>query len=106
MPTSLVLARKHRPRPLPVCQSHDPEIWFPLGETHKADQMAISLAKALCDVCPFKQICLAWALDHGVTDGIWGGKTSSERRAMTRQGELSNAPDETRKAMARVMASA
>ena len=28
--------------------------------------------------------CLAWALDHNVTDGVWGGTTADERRAIRR----------------------
>jgi hypothetical protein len=26
--------------------------------------------------------CLAWALNHGVAGGIWGGATEEERRAI------------------------
>jgi hypothetical protein len=26
--------------------------------------------------------CLAWALDHAVSSGVWGGTTEEERRAL------------------------
>jgi hypothetical protein len=25
---------------------------------------------------------LAWAIDHGITSGVWGGTTEDERRAL------------------------
>jgi hypothetical protein len=34
--------------------------------------------------CPVRTPCLAWALEHGVAAGVWGGATEEERRAMRR----------------------
>jgi WhiB family transcriptional regulator, redox-sensing transcriptional regulator len=32
-----------------------------------------------CRACPVKMDCLAWALDHRIMHGIWGGKSERER---------------------------
>jgi WhiB family transcriptional regulator, redox-sensing transcriptional regulator len=68
-----------------ACQGYDPELFFPFSETGPA-KVEIWNAKQVCHACPVQWTCLSWALQHGVTDGIWGGSTGSERRAML--GEL------------------
>ncbi len=45
-----------------ACRDADPDLFFPTG--------------------PAQARCLAWALDHGVTDGVWGGTTEDERRTI------------------------
>ena len=37
---------------------------------------------SVCSDCPVKDTCLAWALENEKY-GIWGGKTASQREAMT-----------------------
>lgn len=37
-------------------------------------------AKAVCRSCPVRETCLQYALEEGIRDGIWGGRTGSERR--------------------------
>jgi hypothetical protein len=39
-------------------------------------------AIAVCRSCPVADECLAYALDRYETEGVWGGKTPAERRAM------------------------
>jgi hypothetical protein len=39
-------------------------------------------ALAWCGPCPVRAECLAWALLHRAADGVWGGTTEEERRAM------------------------
>ncbi|MDP9403221.1 MAG: WhiB family transcriptional regulator [Actinomycetota bacterium] len=36
---------------------------------------------AVCDLCPVQEECLAFALREGV-EGIWGGSSTSERKAI------------------------
>jgi len=60
------------------CLNRDPEMFFP----NAADNP--SRAVAVCRTCPVQAPCLAAALDAGECDGIWGGTTPSERRAMRR----------------------
>ena len=32
--------------------------------------------------CRVQRACLTWALRHAMSDGIWGGSTETERRAI------------------------
>jgi len=50
---------------------------FFLGRGGKATK-----ARELCDGCPVKRNCLAFALYYGEEEGIWGGLTPDERRDM------------------------
>lgn len=59
-----------------LCQSVDPEVFFP-APTEPADT-----AMALCRNCDVQGACLAWALDVGDCHGVWGATTARERRAM------------------------
>lgn len=59
-----------------VCQSVDPETFFP-APSEPADA-----AIELCRSCPVQGSCLAWALEVGDLHGVWGGTTARERRAM------------------------
>jgi WhiB family redox-sensing transcriptional regulator len=64
-----------------ACRYADPELFFPIGTTGPALRQ-IQEAKRVCRTCPAQIQCLAWALDHGVTDGVWGGTTEDQRRAI------------------------
>ena len=33
-------------------------------------------------MCQVQWACLTWALQHAMSEGIWGGSTESERRAI------------------------
>ena len=66
-----------------ACRDADPDLFFPIGPTGPALRQADE-AKRICRTCPVQARCLAWALDHGVTDGVWGGTTEDERRAIWR----------------------
>jgi hypothetical protein len=59
-----------------VCQSVDPETFFP-APSEPADA-----AVALCRTCDVQGACLAWALEVGDCHGVWGATTPRERRAM------------------------
>jgi WhiB family transcriptional regulator, redox-sensing transcriptional regulator len=64
-----------------ACHHADPELFFPIGTTGPA-LAQIGEAKRICRACPAQAPCLAWALENGVADGIWGGTTHGERRAI------------------------
>ena len=56
-----------------LCSHDDPELWFP-------DQVTRDLeAIGICEVCPIREACLEFALDHNMVFGIWGGKTEEQR---------------------------
>jgi WhiB family redox-sensing transcriptional regulator len=62
------------------CGAH-PDLFFPFGTTGAALRQ-IEEAKRICRVCPVQTQCLAWALENGVTDGVWGGTNPDERRVI------------------------
>lgn len=70
-------AWRHRAR----CLDADPGIFFPeKGGSSKE-------AKRICDQCPSKEACLAYALENEEQFGIWGGLSENERR------QLKHAPE-------------
>jgi WhiB family redox-sensing transcriptional regulator len=64
-----------------ACRDADPDLFFPIGRTGPALHQ-IEEAKRICRICPAQIQCLAWALENGVTDGVWGGTTEDERRVI------------------------
>lgn len=58
------------------CRELDGDAWFPLPAEDASAPLAV------CAVCPVQPDCLAWALDIGECEGIAGGTTPRERRAM------------------------
>lgn len=50
-----------------------------------SDLAGISRAKAVCAGCPVAGECLTWAVETNQTEGIWGGHTPKERRAIRRR---------------------
>ena len=67
------------------CRDEDPELFFPIGEVGVAAAEQISEAKIVCGGCPVRAECLAWALALD-EQGVWGGTTDDERRAIKRAG--------------------
>ena len=68
-----------------ACRETDPELFFPIGNTGPA-LLQIEEAKAVCQRrCPVTEQCLRWALDTNQTDGVWGGLSEGERRAVKRR---------------------
>ena len=66
-----------------ACRDADTELFFPIGTTGPALRQ-VQEAIRICQACPTRTPCLSWALEHGVTDGVWGGTTIEQRRAMRR----------------------
>lgn len=49
-------------------------------------------AKHICRTeCPVVQECLQWAIQEGISTGIWGGYNYDERRAIIRRAKLERA---------------
>jgi WhiB family redox-sensing transcriptional regulator len=66
-----------------ACRDEDPELFFPVGTSGPA-LLQITEAKAVCRRCPVSAECLSYALRAGCDDGIFGGLTEDERRALRR----------------------
>lgn len=64
-----------------ACIGIDPELWFPVGTGGPA-LLQTQEAKAVCARCPVNAECLDWALEMGVSDGVWGGLSENERRVL------------------------
>jgi WhiB family transcriptional regulator, redox-sensing transcriptional regulator len=58
----------------PACRNADPDLFFSIGTTGTALRQ-IEEAKRICRTCPARIQCLAWALDNGIGEGVWGGTT-------------------------------
>ena len=64
-----------------LCAHESPDLFFPIGDSVRAAQQ-VAEAKRVCARCPVQQACLAWALERGPVEGIFGGTDQTERRAM------------------------
>jgi WhiB family redox-sensing transcriptional regulator len=60
-----------------------PDIFFLEKGDHQGPEK-IRMSKAICAECPVKFLCLEYALEAGEDDGIWGGLTRNERKALKR----------------------
>ena len=63
-----------------ACRGEDPELFFPIAAQGPAAAQA-SAAKAVCRRCAVNAACLSFGLETS-QEGIWGGTTREERRAM------------------------
>lgn len=65
----------------------DPSIFF-LGDTPgrsgPGTRRTFNRAKNVCSTCPVQCACLEYAMSDPQTDGVWGGTTQDERRAILR----------------------
>jgi WhiB family redox-sensing transcriptional regulator len=65
------LERRHPWRRDAACREHPELDWFPRpGRRDYGAQ-----ARAVCDGCAVRVECLAFALEHNLRDGTWGGHT-------------------------------
>jgi hypothetical protein len=67
-----------------ACLSEDPELFFPTG-SDGGWKLVIAEAKTVCRRCPVANDCLMFALDEGISDGIYGGLTEKERTSIRRR---------------------
>lgn len=65
-----------------ACQGEDPELFFPISVTGAALSQ-VSAAREVCGRCTVQVACLAYGVENR-QDGIWGGTTPDERRALLR----------------------
>jgi WhiB family redox-sensing transcriptional regulator len=60
----------------------NPAPFFPVATRGPLYEADVAEAKAVCRRCSVVAACLAWALRNCCADGIWGGLTEQERRAL------------------------
>ena len=60
------------------CLDADSSVFFPgRGES-------LLPAKRICSPCPVALDCLQFAIETGSSEGVWGGMSTTERRAIAR----------------------
>jgi WhiB family transcriptional regulator, redox-sensing transcriptional regulator len=69
---------------LAACVGEDPEIFFPVSDIGPGARQTAQ-AKAVCARCSVRAECAEYALDAGLTDGIFGGLTAHERAILSRR---------------------
>jgi WhiB family transcriptional regulator, redox-sensing transcriptional regulator len=82
-----------------ACLHADPDLFFPVGTAGPALRQ-VEEARRVCLACPVRVPCLQWALNQGVSSGMWGGTTEEERRALRQAASAARTemPDELRDA--------
>jgi len=61
-----------------ACRGMDPETFHPFP----GDREGLAAARAICDRCEVAEECLAWAVEHHESQGVWGGASARERQTL------------------------
>lgn len=68
-----------------ACIGTDPEAFYP-----DDSQQVPALVRRICASCPVQAECLEWGLHHeGGSNGVWGGLSGRERKALRRSRGIS-----------------
>jgi WhiB family transcriptional regulator, redox-sensing transcriptional regulator len=73
-------AKRHRATALDdrlPCSRENPQLWF---SDLPAD---LQLAKAYCQPCPMRRVCLAGAVERHEPHGVWGGEIFARGKIVT-----------------------
>lgn len=70
-----------------ACKPEDLHLFYPKGRGgSKGDQKRFDAAKAICNGCPIREVCLTKAIEEEDGWGIRGGLTPDERDALMQDG--------------------
>lgn len=70
-----------------ACRTHPTSTFYAAGTGHSDETMRDAVQ--ICAGCPVREECLQWSIAAGeIYDGIWGGATPRQRRALARQAGL------------------
>ena len=69
---------------VPVCQTTDPEIFFPEPGTSHTRELRWAIEE--CGKCPVRQECAEYAIAANEPYGLWGGLTPRERQQIRNNG--------------------
>lgn len=68
-----------------ACRARPDVDFFP------SDGAGVAAARRVCANCPVRGLCLEYAMEEGVTHGVWGGASDRERQRLraerARQGQ-------------------
>ena len=59
----------------------DPDLFF---SPNYEDSETFNTLRSICGSCPVQKECLAYALEHRMKDGFWGGLTAKQRKSLLR----------------------
>lgn len=68
--------------PLALCTDVDPDIFFP----HPHDREGFFEAMSICLGCVHRNECAEFAIEHEITDGVFGGLGPEQRRLIRKRG--------------------
>lgn len=74
------LANAIRKHGAPICQTTDPDLWFP-DQSAGADRTLVQ-AKKWCEECPVRIQCAIFAIANDEAYGLWGGLNVRTRQAI------------------------
>jgi WhiB family redox-sensing transcriptional regulator len=57
-----------------ICTTTDPDMFF--------EKETEAQAKAVCRECPIVVMCAQYAIDNEISDGVWGGLSSLDRKTL------------------------
>lgn len=60
------------------CRDMPPDLFFPRYEAEE------EIALRACGGCAVRETCLAYAIEHRIDHGVWGGATEEQRRQLRR----------------------
>jgi WhiB family transcriptional regulator, redox-sensing transcriptional regulator len=64
---------------LAACRGSSPDIFFP------EDASGLGEARRICARCSVSSECLDYSLEKKISQGVWGGASERDRRAITRR---------------------
>jgi len=67
----------------PLWEVYGSELWFMRSKSAETRE-----AKLICQSCPVRTECLAYALERRITDGTWGGLSETEIRGIIRARDI------------------
>ena len=69
-----------------ACRDYSVDLWYGADSERLEDrEVRVEQARAVCRRCPVRQECLETAIDNREPYGVWGGHTTSERKALARR---------------------
>ena len=61
-----------------ACRGADPDVFHPV----RGDTAGTNAALAVCQTCPVRDDCLAYAMNTRQMHGVWGGLSANQRKKL------------------------
>lgn len=73
--------------PLRGCKDEPLDTFITPGDGDDEPHYPSPRAKAICVMCEVRPECLAYAFEHNIEFGVWGGMSTYQRHLMTKKQE-------------------